>query len=96
MLTGSYGSLFRVFDIASKRDVTYEASKDVTKVKAVLKPKKIVVGADRLTAQKRKKDEIVADSLDYTRKVLHAAWHPRENVLALCATNNLFMFEDAH
>lgn len=96
ILTGSYGSLFRVFDIGTKRDVTYEASKDVTKVKAVLKPKKVIAGADRLAAQKRKKDEIATDSLDYTRKVLHASWHPRENVLALCATNNLFMFEDAH
>lgn len=96
ILTGSYGSLFRVFDIASKKDVTYEASKDVTKVKAVLKPKKIITGSDRLSAQKRKKDEIATDSLDYSRKVLHASWHPKENVLALCSTNNLFMFEDAH
>ncbi|GAU91585.1 hypothetical protein RvY_03812 [Ramazzottius varieornatus] len=96
ILTGSYGSLFRVFDIASKKDVTYEASKDVTKVKAVLKSKKIITGSDRLSAQKRKKDEIATDSLDYSRKVLHASWHPKENVLALCSTNNLFMFEDAH
>ena len=30
---------------------------------------------------KRKKDEVPVDSLDFHRKVLHSAWHPKENII---------------
>ena len=32
--------------------------------------------------------------MDYTRKILHTAWHPKENIIAVAATNNLFIFKD--
>lgn len=46
------------------------------------------------TGGKKKKDEISVESLDYTRKILHTAWHPNENIIAVAATNNLFIFKD--
>ena len=49
----------------------------------------------RVTATSRKKkDEVSVESLDYTRKILHAAWHPRDNILAIAATNNLYLFHE--
>jgi hypothetical protein len=46
------------------------------------------------TGGKRKKDEISVDCLDFNKKILHTAWHPTENIIAVAATNNLFLFQD--
>ncbi|XP_021962368.1 protein phosphatase PP2A 55 kDa regulatory subunit isoform X2 [Folsomia candida] len=80
VMTGSYNNFFRIFDRTLKKDYTLEASRDVAKPKMVLKP--------------RKKDEIGVDCLDFSKKILHTAWHPRENIIAVAATNNLFLFEE--
>ena len=34
------------------------------------------------------------DSLDFSKKILHTAWHPSENIIAVAATNNLYIFQD--
>ncbi|XP_036674047.2 protein phosphatase PP2A 55 kDa regulatory subunit isoform X1 [Drosophila suzukii] len=88
IMTGSYNNFFRVFDRNSKKDVTLEASRDIIKPKTVLKPRKVCTGG------KRKKDEISVDCLDFNKKILHTAWHPEENIIAVAATNNLFIFQD--
>ena len=46
------------------------------------------------TAGKRKRDEIFVDCLDFNKKILHTAWHPHENIIAVAATNNLFLLQD--
>lgn len=46
------------------------------------------------TGGKRKKDEISVDCLDFGRKILHTAWHPQENIIAVAATNNLYIFQE--
>lgn len=46
------------------------------------------------TTPKRKKDEIGVDCLDFSKKILHTAWHPKENIIAVAATNNLYIFQD--
>lgn len=38
------------------------------------------------------KDEVNVDSLDFTKKILHSSWHPRDNIVAIAATNNLYLF----
>ncbi|XP_043247959.1 serine/threonine-protein phosphatase 2A 55 kDa regulatory subunit B alpha isoform isoform X1 [Colletes gigas] len=88
IMTGSYNNFFRVFDRTTKRDLTLEAARDIAKPKTLLKPRKVSTGG------KRKKDEITVDCLDFNRKILHTAWHPSENVVAVAATNNLFLFQD--
>lgn len=87
IMTGSYNNFFRMFDRESKRDITLEASRDNMKPKQVLKARKVC------TAGKRKKDEISVDCLDFSKKILHTAWHPVENVIAVAATNNLYLFQ---
>lgn len=68
--------------------MTYEASREIAKPKTLLKPRKVSTGA------KRKKDEIYVDCLDFNKKILHTAWHPQENIIAVAATNNLFLLQD--
>jgi len=88
VMTGSYNNFFHMFELTSLKEVTFEASKEIAKPKTILKPKKVSTGGNR------KKDEIHADSLDFNKKILHTAWHPSENVLAVAATNNLFLLQD--
>lgn len=87
VITGSYNNFFRIFDRESKRDVTLEASRENIKPRTVLKSKKVCQGG------RKKKDEISVDTLDFQRKILHTAWHPNQNVLAIAATNNLYLFQ---
>ncbi|XP_019499652.1 PREDICTED: serine/threonine-protein phosphatase 2A 55 kDa regulatory subunit B delta isoform isoform X3 [Hipposideros armiger] len=88
IMTGSYNNFFRMFDRNTRRDVTLEASRENSKPRASLKPRKVCTGG------KRKKDEISVDSLDFNKKILHTAWHPAGNVIAVAATNNLYIFQD--
>ena len=88
IITGSYNNFFKIFDRNTKRDITLEASKEVAKPRTVLKPRKVCTGS------KRRKDEISVDCLDYNKKILHTAWHPQENIIAVAATNNLYLFQD--
>ncbi|XP_044880337.1 serine/threonine-protein phosphatase 2A 55 kDa regulatory subunit B delta isoform isoform X2 [Mauremys mutica] len=88
IMTGSYNNFFRMFDRNTRRDITLEASRESSKPRAILKPRKVCTGG------KRKKDEISVDSLDFNKKILHTAWHPTENIIAVAATNNLYIFQD--
>jgi len=88
IMTGSYNNFFRMFDRNLKKEVTYEASREIAKPKTLLKPRKVS------TAGKRKRDEIFVDCLDFNKKILHTAWHPHENIIAVAATNNLFLLQD--
>lgn len=86
IMTGSYNNFFRMFDRESKRDSTLEACREITKPRTVLKLRKVCTGG------KRKKDEISVDCLDFNKKILHTGWHPLENIIAIAATNNLYIF----
>ena len=88
IMTGSYNNFFRMFDRNTRRDITLEASRESSKPRATLKSRKVSTGG------KRKKDEISVDSLDFNKKILHTAWHPKDNVIAVAATNNLYIFQD--
>lgn len=88
VMTGSYNNFFRMFDRSQRRDITLEASRENSKPMQVLKARKVSAGG------KRKKDEISVDSLDFNKKILHTAWHPQDNIIAVATTNNLYIFQD--
>jgi serine/threonine-protein phosphatase 2A regulatory subunit B len=92
-MTGSYNNFFRLFDRNLKKDCTLEASREIAKPKTILKPRKVCLEQVG-TTPKRKKDEIGVDCLDFSKKILHTAWHPKENIIAVAATNNLYIFQD--
>lgn len=88
LITGTYNNFFRIFDRSRQNDYCYEASRDMTTLGQILRHKKVTPTA------KRKRDEVSIELLDFNRKILHAAWHPRDNILAIAATNNLYLFHE--
>jgi len=87
ILTGSYNNFFRTFKRNSTIESTYEASLDLCKPRSMLRQRKVAPPG------KKRKDEISAEFLDFNRKILHSTWHPSCNIIALAATNNLYIFE---
>ncbi|XP_047036261.1 serine/threonine-protein phosphatase 2A 55 kDa regulatory subunit B alpha isoform isoform X2 [Helicoverpa zea] len=99
LMTGSYNGFFRIFErggcgagacgAARRPELTLEAARD-----AAARPRQPLRARRVATTAKRKKDEISVDCLDFNKKILHTAWHPHESIIAVAATNNLFIFQD--
>jgi len=83
VLTGSYHNYFNVYDRLSKNEVQLEATKVASKIKKPVKMK---------GAKKKSKEELNPENIDFMKKILHVAWHPMENLIAVGASNNLFLF----
>lgn len=106
-LTGSYSNFFEVFDMKTGREVLLQADKSAFKSKKSLGKtgkaaasigKKLGVGLMSANgsgpgASSRKEDFMNINTMDFNKKILHASWHPKENTVALAATNNLFVFQ---
>ncbi|EDO34128.1 predicted protein [Nematostella vectensis] len=90
IMTGSYNNFFHIFDRNSKNDLCLEASREFSKPKQLLHPRRVAM------TSKRKKDDITVECLDFSKKILHTAWHPNEDIIAVAATNNLYLFQDSH
>ncbi|KAI8914993.1 hypothetical protein PhCBS80983_g03492 [Powellomyces hirtus] len=92
VLTGSYNNYFHVYDLETGNDIPLQADKSAFKAKKVGSTKnKPVVSA--FGKKNRAEDVGMAETADFTKKILHASWHPQENTIALAATNNLFLFQ---
>jgi serine/threonine-protein phosphatase 2A regulatory subunit B len=90
-LTGSYSNYFHVYDLQYDTDILLQADKSAFKAKRAGSSKnKLGPSGRKLT---RREDYLNCDALEYTKKIVHASWHPRENTIALAATNNLFLFQ---
>lgn len=83
VLTGSYHNYFNIYDRLSKNEVQLEATKVASKIKKPVKMK---------GAKKKSKEELNPENIDFMKKTLHVAWHPKENLIAVGASNNLFLF----
>jgi len=80
LLTGSYHNTFQIFDTQGKYHESIEAAKfSKSKRGTAIKPNKVKKG-------------LSADTTDFNKKILHATWHPKENVVAIAASNNLFIY----
>lgn len=82
VLTGSYHNYFRIYDVNSDNDTVLQADKSAFKAKKV--------GGRGKTSGK--KEGIQTEGIDFAKKILHASWHPREDTIAIAATNNLFLY----
>ncbi|ODN91481.1 protein phosphatase PP2A regulatory subunit B [Cryptococcus wingfieldii CBS 7118] len=82
-LTGSYHNYFRIYDVNSDNDVVLQADKSAFKAKKIGGARGKVPG---------KKEGLQTEGIDFSKKILHASWHPRENTIAIAATNNLFLY----
>jgi len=94
VLTGSYHNYFRIYDTDTLSDVVLQADKSAFRVKKAGGPLQGNKAAGK-NAQRPLREAMVTDTLDFNKKILHASWHPRENTIAIAATNNLFLYSSA-
>jgi len=83
LVTGSYNNMFYVYDIVDDTISSIEANKNYPATNLRTEP-----------LQQRRK--VTADSLDfssYNKRCLQVALHPKENIIAVGANNNLFLYE---
>jgi len=91
VISGGYNNLFHLYELGGK-SVRYalEASKSnptkSSKKKPAVKPKY------SRNSSNNDMDSINPDNIDFTKKILHAAWHPHDNLVAVGASNNMFIF----
>ncbi|MBA0683913.1 hypothetical protein Goari_025538, partial [Gossypium aridum] len=94
--TGSYSNLFRVFGCApgSTEATTLEASKNPMRrqVQTPSRPSRSLNSITRVVRQETLGVDANGNSLDFTTKLLHLAWHPTENLIACVAANSLYMY----
>lgn len=93
ILSGSYNNNFHIYDKNAETDVVLQADKSAFKAKKV-GAQKNKGGANAKGAQKANgvRTPVDTDTIDFNKKILHASWHPREDTIAIAATNNLFLF----
>ncbi|TPX37895.1 hypothetical protein SeMB42_g06810 [Synchytrium endobioticum] len=95
VLTGSYSNYFHIYDCVNQQDTILQADKSTFKAKRAGSTKNRTGGhplSNSARKGSKKEDFANVDSLEYAKKILHASWHPRDGVIALAATNNLFLF----
>ncbi|KYQ88741.1 protein phosphatase 2A regulatory subunit [Tieghemostelium lacteum] len=90
MLTGSYHNYFHIYDRNNTKDVCLEASKQAVKPKTKTLTTKMKLRSSK--KETKKPEDIHPDSIDYTKKTLHAAWHPKENLIAVGANNTMYLY----
>ncbi|KAL7309666.1 protein phosphatase 2A regulatory subunit cdc55, variant 2 [Mucor circinelloides] len=95
MMTGSYSNDIHIYGREEgDEEVTLQADKSAFKAKKLGSAKnKITMSQGNRTANsagRRMRDD--TDYMDYSKKILHSSWHPKENTIAVAATNNLFIF----
>jgi serine/threonine-protein phosphatase 2A regulatory subunit B len=90
-LTGSYSNFFHVYNLSTDTDTILQADKSAFKAKRAGSTKNKPPAQSRKMS--RREEYTNVDTLDFGKKIIHASWHPRENTVALAATNNLFLFQ---
>ncbi|KAI8831941.1 hypothetical protein CcCBS67573_g04669 [Chytriomyces confervae] len=90
VMTGSYNNFFQIHDTKTQNNIILQADNNAFKSK-----KAAAAALAKKGVSKRSKRDVFldVDGLDFSKKILHASWHPRENIIALAATNNLFLFQ---
>ncbi|AQL03863.1 Serine/threonine protein phosphatase 2A 55 kDa regulatory subunit B beta isoform [Zea mays] len=96
--TGSYGNIFRVFGRppGSIEATTLEASRNPMRrqIANPARPTRTLTSFARGVRRGGENQGVDANgnSLDFSTKLLHLAWHPTENSIACAAANSLYMY----
>lgn len=89
VLTGSYSNYFHLIDWERDSSVVLQADKSAFKSKKLASMNK---GPSRTAASAGGIGSVNPNNIDFNKKILHASYHPREETIAIAATNNLFIF----
>lgn len=88
-LTGSYHNQFHLLDPQGKNHTLMEASK-FSKTRA--RGDTATSGGAKGAKSKAGAKGVNPDTIDFSKKILHVAAHPREAIVAVAASNNLFIY----
>lgn len=44
------------------------------------------------SARRNRRDEIHPDSLEFSKKILHCAFHPMDDIIAIATAHNLYTY----
>ncbi|KZV27154.1 hypothetical protein F511_21661 [Dorcoceras hygrometricum] len=95
-VTGSYSNMFRVFGCASgsAEATTLEANKNPMRrlVMTSARSSRSLCSGFTHAVRLERPGLGSGNSFDSTRKLLHLAWHPSENLIACAAANSLYMY----
>ncbi|KAI8984174.1 protein phosphatase PP2A regulatory subunit B [Mycotypha africana] len=94
VMTGSYSNNFHIYDREGKTDITLQADK------SAFRSKRLGSAKNKMTMTKNSNNTSAyssttgpeSNNMDFSKKILHSSWHPKENTIAIAATNNLFIF----
>lgn len=91
VMTGSYNNYFMIYPNVVKTG-DYQAPTGMDEI--VLQADKTAFKSKRLSSlqQQSARNKEWGDEIDFKKSILHFSWHPRENSVAIAATNNLFIF----
>ncbi|KAI3627343.1 CDC55 [Malassezia furfur] len=89
VLTGGYSNYFHLIDWERDSSVVLQADKSAFKSKKLASANK---ANGRTPASAGGVGTVNPNNIDFNKKILHASYHPREETIAIAATNNLFIF----
>lgn len=91
IMTGSYNNNFMIYPNSIKTGdcVSLDEPDEI-----VLQADKTAFKSKRLGSiqQQSSRNKEWGDDIDFKKSILHFSWHPKENSVAIAATNNLFIF----
>jgi len=87
-ITGSYNNNFVLHNTKTKESITIEALKDPPK-----RPKAAKLRNTKKEKEKPKTDAPNVNLMDFGKKALHVAWHPRMNAVAVAGLNKLYIYQ---
>jgi len=89
--TGSYNNNFMLHNLVDKTSITIEALKDppqrASRTPTKLPPAPASAPATTIT------DAPDVSLMDFGKKALHVAWHPRANTIAVAGLNKLYIYQ---
>ncbi|WFC97952.1 protein phosphatase 2A regulatory subunit cdc55 [Malassezia yamatoensis] len=89
VLTGGYSNYFHLIDWERDSSVVLQADKSAFKSKKSAAANK---ANGRTPASAGGVGTVDPNNIDFNKKILHTSYHPREDTIAIAATNNLFIF----
>ncbi|SCU87790.1 LAMI_0D07492g1_1 [Lachancea mirantina] len=96
LMTGSYNNTFMIYPnvISGGASPGSRRPEPSTMDEIVLQADKTAFKSKRLGTleQQSARNKEWGDDIDFKKSILHFSWHPRENSVAIAATNNLFIF----
>lgn len=89
IVTGSYSNMFQIYDRLGRTETCLEASLAAPKTGP---SGGFTRGGANATAKKGA-DAGGVTTIDFSKKVLHCAWHPHKSLVAIAAGDHLFLYD---